>query len=317
LLERAELLTALDDSLASAAAGSGRFVLVAGEAGAGKSTLVRSFLSSHDTDVRVRFGACDPLTTPRPLGPLQDIVIDGSALADALSAGLAPAKTFPLLLEELRTEELPTVLVVEDAHWADESTLDLLRYVARRIADVRTLVVVTYRGDELGADHPVRLMLGDLASSAGLEKVFVPPLTRHAVEQIASTIGIDGDTLFRATGGNPFYISEVVAAGPDAIPDRVFDAVLARAARLPADARAVLEIASVISTRVNLEVLATAAGGVAARVHARCRGLPAVVDDGGAAHRIRGGAQRVEQVGNIRAHEARGHQHQLRGQFGP
>jgi DNA-binding CsgD family transcriptional regulator/tetratricopeptide (TPR) repeat protein len=268
LFERDGLLAALEESLATADRGNGRFVLVAGEAGAGKSTLVRTFLRAHRDDVTVRLGACDPLTTPRPLGPLQDVVVEGSGLADALDAGLAPSRTFPLLLDELRAAAAPTVLVVEDAHWADESTLDLLRYLARRIVDVRTLVVVTYREDDLGIDHPVRLMVGDLASTAGVDKLLVPPLTRQAVEQIAVSGGVDGDSLYRATGGNPFYISEVLAAGPCAVPDRVFDAVLARAARLPDDARSVLETASVISTRVGIELLAAAAGEVAAGLDA-------------------------------------------------
>jgi ATP/maltotriose-dependent transcriptional regulator MalT len=268
LFERDRLLNALDESSAAAGGGSGRLVMVAGEAGAGKSALVRTFLDKHRDHVTVRFGACDPLTTPRPLGPVQDIAVEGSRLAAALAVGLAPAKIFALLLDELRAAHKPTVLIVEDAHWADESTLDLLRYLARRIVDIRTLVVVTYREDEMGVDHPMRLLLGDLASTGGVERLLVPPLTRQTVEQIAVSAGADGDSLYRATGGNPFYISEVLAAGPNAIPDRVFDAVLARAARLPDDARSVLEIASVISTRVALDVLASAAGEMAAGLDA-------------------------------------------------
>src|SRR5436853_180913 len=125
LLERDELLAVLHDALAAATTGEGRLVILTGEAGAGKSTLVRAFLAQHSAEVTIRVGACDPLTTPRPLGPLRDIAAPGTAVADALKRSLSPATTFALFLEELRDAPTPTVLVVEDAHWADASTLDL------------------------------------------------------------------------------------------------------------------------------------------------------------------------------------------------
>src|SRR4051812_4011822 len=101
LFERDELFSVLDRALAAANEGAGRLVAIGGEAGAGKSTLVSAFLASHP-EVTIRFGACDPLTTPRPLGPLQDMVFQPSALADALAADSSPANTFPLVLNELR-----------------------------------------------------------------------------------------------------------------------------------------------------------------------------------------------------------------------
>src|SRR5256885_14715207 len=136
LLERDELLTVLKDALDSATTREGRLVVLTGEAGAGKSALVRAFLAGHAAGATIRVGACDPLTTPRPLGPLQDMAAQGTPMAEALRQGLAPATTFALLLDELRDVAAPTVLVVEDVHWADASTLDLLRYLARRIVDV-------------------------------------------------------------------------------------------------------------------------------------------------------------------------------------
>ena len=260
LLERDELLTVLKDALDSATTREGRLVVLTGEAGAGKSALVRAFLAEHAAGATIRVGACDPLTTPRPLGPLQDMAAQGTPIAQALLEGLAPATTFALLLDELRDAAAPTVLVVEDVHWADASTLDLLRYLARRIVDVPALVVVTYREDE-GHIDPARIMLGDIASGVGVARHVVPPLSPDAVRRLTHGTSIDADSLFLVTDGNPFYVTEVLAAGPQEIPVRIVDVVLARAARLPGDARSVLEIASVMRTRLAPDLLVEAAAG--------------------------------------------------------
>src|SRR3954470_8075923 len=261
LLERDELLTVLNDALASATTRQGRLVVLTGEAGAGKSALVRAFLAEHAAGATIRVGACDPLTTPRPLGPLQDMAVQGTPMADALLEGLAPATTFALLLDELRDAAAPTVLVIEDVHWADASTLDLLRYLARRIVDVPALVVVTYREDEGHIDHEARIMLGDIASGVGVARHVVPPLSQDAVRLLTDGTSFDAESLFLATDGNPFYVTEVLAAGPQEIPVRIVDVVLARAARLPGDARSVLEIASVMRTRLTPDLLVEAAAG--------------------------------------------------------
>lgn len=261
LLERDELLTYLNDALAAATGGEGRFVVLTGEAGAGKSALVRAFVAEHSSDASIRVGACDPLTTPRPLGPLQDVARQGTQISDALREGLPPATTFALLLDELRAATVPTVLVVEDVHWADASTLDLLRYLARRIVDVPVVVVVTHREDEGHVDHPARVMLGDIASGMGVARHVVPPLSKNAVRRLTEGTSIDPNALFEATEGNPFYVTEVLAAGPQEVPVRVVDVVLARAARLPGDARSVLEIASAMRTRLSPELLVEASAG--------------------------------------------------------
>src|SRR5436309_6468501 len=119
LLLREELLDEAAVALAAADEGRGRLLAIAGEAGVGKSMLVRTFLDRQSTALTLRVGACDPLATPRPLGPLVDLATDGTPLAEALAADAAPVKTFPLLLNELRAAPTTTVLVIEDVHWAD------------------------------------------------------------------------------------------------------------------------------------------------------------------------------------------------------
>jgi DNA-binding CsgD family transcriptional regulator/tetratricopeptide (TPR) repeat protein len=260
LLEREPLLATLGGWLDDATAGAGRMVAIAGEAGAGKSSLVSAFLAAHAGTVRVRSGACDPLSTARPLDALQDMAAAGGPLADAIAAGRPPGELFSMLLAELATGDVATVVVVEDAQWADEATLDLVRFIGRRIGGVRGLLLVTYRNDECGPDHPLRTALGDLAGASAVRRLHVPRLSEGAVARIAHEHDLDAATLYRTTGGNAFFVSEVVAAAPDAMPETVRDAVLARANRLSGTGRALLDLVSVAPSRIERALLADTVG---------------------------------------------------------
>jgi DNA-binding CsgD family transcriptional regulator len=260
LLEREPALDALGGWLAEARAGRGRLVLVGGEAGVGKTTLIEAFAARHRPASRVLRGACDPLTTPRPLGPLADVAAGLGGRLERLLADEAPREQlFAALLERLAGARVVTVLVIEDVHWADEATLDLLRFLARRLGAAPVLLVVTYRDDEVGPGHRLRLVAGDLASSAPVRRLRLAPLSRQAVAVLAGD-GLDPDALYERTGGNPFFVTEVLAAGGEAIPATVVDAVLARAARLDRPARRVLEAAAVIAPPAEPWLLAEAAG---------------------------------------------------------
>ena len=230
LLERDEQLAMLSEALNEARLGQGRIVLIGGEAGAGKTTLVRAFCRRLDRDIRVLVGACDALSTPRPLGPLLDVARECEALAAALEVAAPPTDVFAILHDELA--EQPTVLVLEDLHWGDEATFDVLRLLARRI-DVPALVVATYRDDGLHRDHPLRVLAGDLATAAAVDRLALSPLSPDAVAQLAVGHAIDPDDLYARTGGNPFFVAQVLAAGGTGVPATVRDAVLARAASLP------------------------------------------------------------------------------------
>jgi len=150
LLERESFLTELRSLVRRSAAGEGRLVLLGGEAGVGKTSLVRQLSAQADGSLRVLIGACDALSTPRPLGPIEDIVSDvGGDLARLLREGARREEIFRAVLDELNRTAPPTLLVIEDVHWADESTLDLLRFLGRRIGTARGTVLATYRDDEL------------------------------------------------------------------------------------------------------------------------------------------------------------------------
>lgn len=237
LLERDEELAALQEALLDARLGRGRLLLVAGEAGAGKTTLVGRLCEGVDAETRVFVGACDALSTPRPLGPFADLA-DGE-LAELVALGSPPADVFAALAEQLARG--PSVVVLEDVHWADEATLDVVRLLARRIEVIPSLVVLTYRDDGLGRAHPVRVLAGDLATTSGVDRLRVEPLSRAGVAQLALGHAVDPDDLFLRTGGNPFFVAQVLANGAGVVPATVRDAVLARAASLDEPAFRLLE----------------------------------------------------------------------------
>jgi DNA-binding CsgD family transcriptional regulator/tetratricopeptide (TPR) repeat protein len=242
LLERGALLDELGQASEMAARGGpGRMIILEGEAGVGKSSVLRTLTVRAGSGVRPMWGACDALATPRPLGPLADMASWGAeATAAALGAGAAIHDVFDAFLQDLRT---PTLAVMEDLHWADEATLDLLRFVGRRVGDTPSLVLGSMRSDEVDAGHPLRAVLGDLAT-AGVVRRPIEPLSVEAVRQLAAGHDVDADELHAVTGGNPFYVTEVLAAPGAAVPETVTDAVLARMRRLSPAARELMELAS-------------------------------------------------------------------------
>ena len=133
------------------------------------------------------------------------------------------------------------MLVFEDVHWADQAPLDVLRVLGRRVDTTRALVVATYRDDEVDRDHPLRIVLGELASAAGVKRLSVPRLSLEAVREFAEPYGADAEAIHGLTHGNAFYVTEILAAGGDELPETVRDAVLARAALLEPPARRLLE----------------------------------------------------------------------------
>jgi DNA-binding CsgD family transcriptional regulator/tetratricopeptide (TPR) repeat protein len=252
LLERDGPLQTLGDALREAGAGHGAVVLVSGEAGIGKSALVERFTRTQCDGARVLWGACDALFRPRPLGPLHDIAEQaGAGLRALLGDSTARPALLAGLLDELKRGGRPTVMVVEDAHWADEATLDLVKFVGRRIERVPALVIVTYRDDELGPRTPLRTVLGDLAGARAVRRLPIPALSAGAVRTLAGDRDVDAAALHAQTGGNPFFVTEVLAADGSGIPASVRDAVVARAARLSRSGYAVLEAAAVLGARAE------------------------------------------------------------------
>ncbi|MEO7371814.1 MAG: AAA family ATPase [Ilumatobacteraceae bacterium] len=256
LLERSDQTARLRAAIDQARSGVGRLILLTGEAGVGKTALLDS-LGDRDGAVQLWTGSCEQLFTARPLGPLADIATKtGGRLADVVGRGAPVHEVFPVLLEELRSQ--PTLMVIEDVHWADEATLDVISLLPRRMSTTSSLVIVTSR-DELPLDHPLRLVLGEMAA-AGVERLRLSPLSLGAVREMAEPLGFDARELFHRTGGNPFFVTEILATGCIELPPSVRDAVLARAAGLDPGARTLLEAVAIVSGIVPLR-LVTALGG--------------------------------------------------------
>ena len=261
LVEREGALAALGSWLGEAGAGVGRLVLVAGEAGVGKTSLVRTFCDGVDDGVRVWWGACDALTTPRPLGPLYDIArVARGELAALMASDASRHERFSGFLEALSWPLGPTVAIIEDVHWADEATRDLLVFVARRIGGVNALVVATYRDDEVGSGHPLRDVLGHVATLPAVERLSLAALSQAGVAELVAGRATDAGDVHRVTGGNPFFVTEVLAAGDGAVPATVSDAVLARLGRVSASARRVVEAASVVPDEVEVALVEAVTG---------------------------------------------------------
>lgn len=270
LLEREDVLAEMESLADSTASGSGRIVLLRGEAGVGRTAVLRRFLDAVAGKAEVLHGCCDPLSAPLPLGPLIDMfnrlpAAQAAELGAAIDAGDSES-LYKRLLQLLR-DGRRWVCVIDDAHWADAATLDLLRFLARRIDTLPALVVVSYRDFELGQGHPLAVMLGDMSNHDSLTRISLSPLTIDAVRVLARGSRIAAGELYELTGGNPFYINEVLASASDGdvvtVPRSVAEFAWGRLARLSAAAREAAEVAAVCGPDVDHRLVATLCAGAA------------------------------------------------------
>ncbi|WP_081287220.1 ATP-binding protein [Mycobacterium asiaticum] len=271
LLERDAVLSQLSALTGATRRGAGRLVLVRGEAGVGKTAVITRFTAGLDAGLTVLRGWCDPLAAPRPLGPLLDALTGiGPRAARALEGAIESGDTAALyrrLLTVLRDGH-HWVWVIEDCHWADGATLDLVRFLARRIDSLPLLLVLSYRDDQLDRQHPLSIALGDIATCAAISRIGLKPLSREAVAILAAGSGVNADQLHQLTGGNPFYATEVLAAGPqalhqNALPRNITEAVWGRLGRLSPNARDTVHAVAVCGPRVHpglLDEVCPAAG---------------------------------------------------------
>jgi ATP/maltotriose-dependent transcriptional regulator MalT len=250
LLERQTELEELARLLREAGTGAGKVALVSGEAGAGKSALVEKFAQSSGAP-RVFWGHCDALQTSRVLGPVNEVVAGMSLLPDALrESGPSRELLFSRLFERVSPPNPLCIVVLEDLHWADEATLDFVRFLGRRIQRTRCLLIATHRDDELAPTHLLRGVLGELTGQHAA-RIHVPALTLGAVERLAQGTPRDARQVYEVTGGNPFFVRELLSAPVDAVPGTVRDAVLARLMQCSPEARALAELVSLVPGRIE------------------------------------------------------------------
>ncbi len=253
LAERDIELSRLAALLGACDAG-GRVVAVSGEAGIGKTALLREFAARHAEDCRFIWGMCDALFTPRPLGPVHDIAALMTELGDDWqnSGGTA---LFSRILSKFTHSEDPVVLIIEDVHWADVGTLDFIRFLGRRITMCSVLMIVSFRNDELSRDHPLLRVLGDIPSDQ-MDRIELQSLSLAAVTRMADNSGRDPEKLLSVTNGNPFFLSEILASndGHRQVPASVQDAVNGRLARLSSQQIRLLEALSIIPVHIVPEL---------------------------------------------------------------
>jgi DNA-binding CsgD family transcriptional regulator/tetratricopeptide (TPR) repeat protein len=274
ILERQTELEELARLLREAGAGAGKIAFVSGEAGAGKSALVEQFARQLAGTPRVYWGHCDALQTSRVLGPISEVATEMSLLPTAASdSGQSREQLFSRLYERLSPPNPVSVLVLEDLHWADEATFDFVRFIGRRIQRTRCLLIATHRDDELAATHLLRGVLGELTGQH-TARLAVPALSFNAVEQLARGTRRNAQKVYQVTGGNPFFVRELLSTPMDAVPGTVRDAVLARLMQCSPATREVAEFVSLVPGKTEAWLTRTILGDIgAAADEAVMRGL--------------------------------------------
>ena len=255
LIERAGFLTSLLSSFDHVARGEGHCILLGGEAGMGKTSLVRAFCKQIKSNCKIYQGTCDALFSPRPLAPLYDIIWQmGTDIRDDDGSPTDRAALFSRFLYELEYQKGTTVIVIEDIHWADEATLDFIKFFVRRITRVHSLFIVTYRDDEIHSRHPLRSVLGQLPPDA-FTRMQLTPLSKQIVEEMAVEKGYRGEDVFTISGGNPFYVNEILASYSPGVPENIKDSILSVYMRMDENAKHIWQILSVLPTAFEIKYL--------------------------------------------------------------
>jgi DNA-binding CsgD family transcriptional regulator/energy-coupling factor transporter ATP-binding protein EcfA2 len=252
LIERGSFLVELQSQLTQIETGEGHCVFVSGEAGMGKTTLIKTFCKALGNEHTVLLGTCDALFAPRPLAPLYDILLQlGHSLPENSADIVDRTAFFSGIFRELNNRKRTSLLVFEDVHWADEATLDFIKFLARRITQLKCLFICTYRDDEIHARHPLRGVLGQLNPDS-LTRMQLTPLSRQAVHKLADEKGYDAEQVYSIAGGNPFYVNEILLSDSQGVPDSIKEAVLAVYNRMDEVTKEAWQLLSVIPDGLEL-----------------------------------------------------------------
>lgn len=266
LHERDVPLAVLRDRIAGLQAAGGGCLLIEGESGIGKTALLKEARRLCGGQAVWMAGACEPLISPQPLVALLELLDHlPPSVAAAVGVGRHGPDVMAGVLGWLRDSRRPLVLAIDDVQWADSATLDLLRYLGRRMDSTHSLLVLSFRNDALDGDHPLR---GVLAALPEATRLVLGPLSPTTVARLARAQGRDADALWRASQGNPFFVSELLRSPAETLPPAVADMVQARLLGLPPRSRELLELVSVAPAGIEAEVLAEVLGDVVADVAA-------------------------------------------------
>jgi DNA-binding CsgD family transcriptional regulator len=255
LIERDGFLASLQSAYQKMTTGEGHCIFVTGEAGIGKTSLIKTFCKKLKGDCNIYQGTCDALFTPRPLAPLYDILLQFKNGVLEGSADMGDRTVFfTNFFHAITNQKQPSVIVFEDIHWADEATLDFIKFFARRITQLRCLFILTYRDDEIHSGHPLRNVLGQL-NPGSFARIQLLPLSREAVEKMAEKRGYNGEDVYSISGGNPFYVSEILSSYSLGVPDNIRDSVISSYNRQEERAKQVWELLSIIPDSFEVRYL--------------------------------------------------------------
>ena len=255
LIERGEFLDRLQSKLKEVSAGEGHCVFVSGEAGIGKTTLVKAFCKELRTRCAIFQGTCDALFTPRPLAPLYDILLQtGSTLPENTPNIVDRSLFFTRVFNEFKNQKETCLVIFEDIHWADDATFDFIKFFARRVSQLRCLFVLTFRDTDAHANEHLKGILGHLNRDS-FSRIELPPLSKHAVDKMSAERGYRGEDVYSVSGGNPFYVSEILANYSPGIPENIRDSVLSVFNRLEEKTKEAWKILSVLPTAFEVDYL--------------------------------------------------------------
>ena len=176
------------------------------------------------------------------------------------------SELFTGFFRELSKQKEKTIIVFEDIHWADEATLDFIKFFARRISQLRCLFILTYREDEIHSRHPLKNVLGQLPPDS-FTRLKLTPLSKQAVEKMAAEKGYNGEDVYSISGGNPFYVNEILASYSLGVPDNIKDSILSVYNRQDEKTKHVWEMLSILPTGFDIKYLEKTEPSYAASVH--------------------------------------------------
>ncbi len=255
LIERDGFLLSLEERFTQALRGEGHTVFVCGEAGIGKTSLVKTFSRSVDKRCAIFLGSCEALFTPSPLAPVYDILFQISKEDPAKSNAIRDRSVlFNTVMYALRNLNQASIVIIDDIHWADEATLDFIKFLARRISQLRCLFLLTYRDNEIHLRHPLRNVLGQLTPGS-FTKMELPPLSKEAVYELAAAKGLQGENIYSISGGNPFYVNEMLQSYTAVIPDNIRDSILSAFNACNEKTKQVWQMVSVLPSALELKYL--------------------------------------------------------------
>jgi DNA-binding CsgD family transcriptional regulator len=280
LIEREEPLNLLRTLFQNVEEEGGHCVFINGEAGIGKTSLVKEFANGIKNRCQLFQGTCDALFTPRPLAPLYDVLLQLQNKFPETSRIVVDRDVlFGQLFYELKNLDQTSVLLFEDIHWADEATLDFIKFLSRRITQLPCLFILTYRDTEIHSHHPLTTVLGQLNADS-FTRLHLLPFSKQTVEKMADEKGYKGEDVYAISGGNPFYVNEILASYSLGVPENIKDSILSTYNRVDEDKKHVWQILSVLPTGFEVKYLETMEPSYAATIHSCLELKLLVIKDG-------------------------------------